>query len=113
MGFDAENIVNPFEIRVKNYHETSDRQEKQADKILRAVSLLKEASPSQLYNYFKKTNGGNELYPLTSIRARMTEMAKDTSTKPAKLVFVKEVKSELYDSTEASYKIKEFQHGLF
>ena len=113
MGFDTSNILNPFDIRVKNFDNSVVKHEKQADKILRAVSLLKEASPSKLYNYFKQTNGGNELYPLTSIRARMTEMAKETSLKPAKLVFVREVKSELYDSTESSYKLKEFQDGLF
>lgn len=115
MGFDISNIVTPFQIRVDNYHRTETRRLTQAEKIIQTMHFdsFKVTSPSKLYKYFNKTNGGKELYPITSIRARMTELAKDTSIKPAKLIYVGEVQSELYDSTESSYKLKEFQDGLF
>lgn len=115
MGFDTSNIVTPFQIRVDNYHRTETRRLTQAEKIIQTMHFesFKVTSPSVLYLHFNKINGGKELYPITSIRARMTELAKDTSTKPAKLIYVGEVQSQLYDSTESSYKLKEFQDGLF
>lgn len=108
MGFDSSNILNPYKIRVNNYYDSKEKHISQKESILLAIALLKSATPSKLYNYFNSTNGNKEKYPITSIRARINELVKLN-----KLQFAGEMKSENYDSTEASYRVKQFEKGLF
>lgn len=108
MGFDPSNILTPFDVRVENFYNTVDTHEEQRKKILLVISLLKLAGAGDVFMYLKKSNGGMELFPLTSVRARITELRQEE-----KIIFIKKDKSQLYNSTESKYKIREFTGGLF
>lgn len=100
--------MNPAQIRNNNYAEVKDKIPSQDARILSALGLLKKSGASGVYNYLKWTNNGDELYPLTSIRRSLNTMFNNKEIEPAG-----EVKSEIYDSTETEYRIKEIKLKLF
>lgn len=95
MGFDHENIVNPFENRVDNYYNTVENHPKQDSKILTAVSCYENGvGASQLFRkHF------NETIPLTSIRRSLNTLMKAGRIEPCG-----KAPSLLFDSTEIIYR---------